>query len=125
MLVSEVCDLHVTYCTVGPRNDILLGLTSDNLKVVNAHKLPYNRESEFFISVLDVLSADSHKLQLELCTSIKSNLTVNTFLEVVVWILFYSVPFNNVRVDLMDDFEKNLTVPALLVEIVNINVFNI
>jgi hypothetical protein len=92
---------------------------------VNAHKLPYNSESEFFISVLDVLSTDSHKLQLELCTSIKSNLTVNTFLEVVVWILFYSVPFNNVRVDLMDDFEKNLTVSALLVEIVNIDVFNI
>ena len=105
MFVSEVCDLHVAYCTVGPSDDILLGLASNDLKIVDAHELPDDRKGQFLVSVLDVLGSNSHKLQLELCTSIKSHLAVNTLLEVVVWILFNSVPFDNVRVNLVNDFQ--------------------
>lgn len=115
MFVPEVCDLHITYRAVGPSDDILLSLASDDLEVVDAHKLPHDGKSQFLVSVLDILSANAHKLQLELGTSIKSNLTVDTFLEVVVWILFYSVPFYNVRVDLVDDLQKNLTISAFLI----------
>lgn len=104
MFVSEVCDLYVANCTVGPSDDILLGLASDDLEVMDAHELPDDGKRQFLVSVQDVLGSNSHKLQLELSTSIKSHLAVNTLLEVVVWILFNSVPFNNVRVNLVNDF---------------------
>jgi len=107
--------LDISDRTVGPSNDVVLGFASNYLEVVDSDELPYDSEIQLLVSVLNVLSANAHQLQLELCTSIKSYLAVDSFLEGVVGVLFNSVPFYHGRVDLVDDFKEDLAISALLV----------
>ena len=125
MLVSKVSDLNITHRTVGPSDNVLLCFTSDNLKVVDSDQLPHDGKGKLFVTILDILSTDAHQFQLKLDTSIKSYLAINTFLEIVVRVLFHSIPFNYGRVNLVNDFQENLSVSAFLVQIVNVHILKI
>lgn len=74
--------------------------------------------------MLNVLSADTDQLDLQLGASVKSDLTVNTLLEGVVWILFNSVPLNNSWVNFVNDLQKDLTVSHVFVKIVDVNILD-
>ena len=125
MLVSEIFDLNIADRTVCPSDDVLFCLASDNLEVVDAYELPHNGQYQLLVTLLNILGADAHQLELESLwtASIKSDLAVDSFLEIVVWVLFNSVPLDNSWVDFVDYFKKYLTIPALFVKIVDVNIF--
>jgi len=74
---------------------------------------------------LNVLGTDTHKFDLEFHASIKSDLTVYAFLEVVIWVLLNSVPLDNGRVNLVNYFQENLAVSAIFEEIVDVDILKI
>jgi hypothetical protein len=74
---------------------------------------------------LNVLGTDTHKFDLKFHASIKSDLTVYAFLEVVIWVLLNSVPLDNGRVNLVNYFQENLAVSAIFEEIVDVDILKI
>lgn len=74
--------------------------------------------------MLNILGTDSDKLDLKGLAGIESDLAVYTLLEIVVGVLFNSVPLNDVRVDLVDHLKKHLAISYILIQVVDVNILN-
>lgn len=86
--------------------------------------MPHDSEHKLLVALLDILRTDADQLDFKGSASIESNLAVDTLLKVVVGVLFDSIPLDNVRVDLVDHLQEDLTVTDILVQVVDEDTFN-
>jgi hypothetical protein len=67
--------------------------------------LPNQSKNHLLVSIVNVTSTNTNSLHVHslVVASIESNLAVDLLFEFIVWVLFDSVPFDDIRVDSMNN----------------------
>jgi len=91
---------------------------------MDTHQLPNDGKHKLLVTVLDVLSTDTNQLDLEGFAGIEGNSAVDSLFEVIVGVLFDSVPLDNLVVDLVDDLKEDLTITNILEQVVDVDTFD-
>jgi len=140
-LVTKVFDLEVFgSLLVAPLKDILLGFVSENLEVVLTDELPDHGEevtsldldffgTATFIAAVDILTSKSVEgLADDFLAGKESLLAVSTYIKGVSYRLNVGAlvgeaascgPVNGTRLDLVTNSEKDLTILASVVKVLN------
>ena len=123
-MVLQILDLHVGDLRVGPLNEVILRLVAYDLKVIETHELPDDGQDVLLISFHEVAATDAWDFQAELLAHFSDLAAVDTALELVVWVLINSFPVDAPRLELIAHLENDNTGLDILVQVIDVHIFN-
>lgn len=62
------------------------------------------------MTVTDIFSTNTNERKFQLGAGIDGNLTIDTLLKDIIWVLLNAIPFDDFVVDAMDDLQEHETV---------------
>ena len=62
------------------------------------------------MTVTDIFGTNTNERKFQLGAGIDSNLTIDTLLKDIIWVLLNAIPFDDFVVDAMDDLQEHETV---------------
>lgn len=86
---------------------------------MESYELPDNGQNELFISIMDIVVADSDQLDFQFTGTVETGLAVAESVEDILRLQHNLVPFNDLIIDSVDDLAQDDTVRQAIVQVIN------
>lgn len=86
---------------------------------MESYELPDNGQDELFISIMDIVVADSDQLDFQFTGTVETGLAVAESVEDILRLQHNLVPFNDLIIDSVDDLAQDDTVRQAIVQVIN------
>lgn len=95
---------------IGPLDNIILSLVTDQLKIMLSNELPDNCKDVLLVFLGDVNTTNTDHLHAHFLACRDSGIIVNVFLEVIIWLEINILPFDNCVVNYIDNLVQEDTI---------------
>lgn len=92
---------------------------------MESYELPDNGQNELFISIMDIVVADSDQLDFQFTGTVETGLAVAESVEDILRLQHNLVPFNDLIIDSVDDLAQDDTVGQAIVQVINEDAINV
>lgn len=102
-----------------PLNNLLFGLSSNNLKILKSTNLPDDGEDELSVSFCDIWSSNANNLKLQILACLKSFAIISISIKILSWWVLCFLPVNDSWRDLVKNLAQKNTIFALIYQVVD------